>query len=102
MYYLKIVSSLRLNVNSFIKAIQPFEQPELKKQEDQDYHPHLTLGRAWCGFSRQDFAQMKVLADDFLSDKPVSFIAHSVRIYHKPSNNGRYEAKQDIALSGTD
>ena len=84
---------------SLLDAIKPFEQSELKKQEN-DYNPHLTLGRSWCGFTKEDFVSMKYLADEFLSTKKVSFMAHSVRIYHKPSPTARYEAKQDIALTG--
>lgn len=96
------VSSNGLNQlhGSLIEAIKPFEQPEIKNQENQGFHPHLTLGRLWCGFTKQDFVKMKELTDEFLLQKRVSFIAHSVRIYHKPSANGRYEAKKDIALSG--
>ncbi|WP_157580839.1 2'-5' RNA ligase family protein [Segetibacter koreensis] len=87
--------------NALMPAIELFEQPEINKKENTNYHPHLTLGRSWCGFSKQDFIQMKELANEFLSQKKISFIAHSVRVYHKPSASGRYEAKKDIALSGT-
>jgi 2'-5' RNA ligase len=86
--------------HSLIKAIKPYEQPEIKKQEAQIFNPHLTLGRSWCGFTRQDFAEMKVIADCFLSQKNISFTANSIRIYHKPSGTGRYAPKTDIALSG--
>ena len=82
-----------------LKAIRPFEQPEVNEKENQLYHPHLTLGRSWYGFTKEDFAQMKILADNFLSVRPVSFIARSIRIYHKPSGNKRYETLKDISLN---
>ena len=82
-----------------LKAIKPFEQPEVNGKENNVYHPHLTLGRSWCGFTKEDFAQMKILADDFLSGRPVLFIAQSIRIYHKPSGNKRYETLKDISLN---
>jgi 2'-5' RNA ligase len=82
-----------------LKAIKPFEQPEVNGKENNLYHPHLTLGRSWCGFTKEDFAQMKILADNFLSDRPISFIAQSIRIYQKPSGNKRYETLKDILLT---
>ena len=87
--------------HALVKAIQSFEQPEEKKQENQDYHPHLTLGRSWCGFTGDDFAKMKVLAEDFLSQKEQSFMVESIRIYHKPARTGRYAPMKDIALAAT-
>lgn len=81
-----------------LKAIKPFEQPEVNGKENNSYHPHLTLGRSWCGFTKEDFAQMKILADNFLSGRPVSFIAQSIRIYHKLSGK-RYETLKDILLT---
>ncbi|HKG67501.1 MAG TPA: hypothetical protein VKA92_01440, partial [Segetibacter sp.] len=78
--------------------IKPFEQPEVNGKENNLYHPHLTLGRSWCGFTKEDFAKMKILADNFLSGCPVSFIAQSIRIYHKPSGK-RYETLKDILLT---
>lgn len=85
--------------NQLLKVIKPFEQPDLNEEENQSYHPHLTLGRSWCGFTKEDFAQMKILADSFLSNRPVSFIARSIRIYHKPSGNKRYETLKDVSLN---
>ncbi len=81
------------------KAIKPFEQQDLKSQGNDRFHAHLTLGRLWCGFTKQDFAQMKLLADDYLAQDPVSFTVSSVRIYHKPSGNGRYEPLRDISFN---
>ncbi|MEJ7677482.1 MAG: 2'-5' RNA ligase family protein [Segetibacter sp.] len=81
-----------------LKAVKPFEQPEVNEKDNQSYHPHLTLGRSWCGFTKEDFAQMKTLADNFLSQRPASFIARSIRIYHKPPGNKRYETLKDILL----
>ena len=82
------------------RAIKPFEQPDPKEQGNQKYHPHLTLGRQWCGFTKQDFVKMKALADEFVVGKQVCFTADSIRIYHKPSQHGRYEPMKDIALNG--
>lgn len=84
-----------------IDAIQPFEKPEAKKNESTGYHPHLTLGRLWCGFTKDDFVKMKKLADAFLTNSN-SFSAYSVRVYYKPSPNGRYSLKKDIPLSAQD
>lgn len=85
--------------NQLLKAVEPFEQPEASQKEDKLYHPHLTLGRSWCGFTKEDFAQMKMLADDFLFRDQVSFIAEFIRIYHKPSGNNRYQILKDLPLS---
>lgn len=79
------------------EAIKPFEKPEVKR--NMHYHPHLTLGRSWCGFTKHGFVKMKELADNFLLEKNISFTAHSVRMYYKPSGTGKYAAKADIALS---
>lgn len=81
-----------------VQALQPFEQRDQKK-DNNHYHPHLTLGRKWCGFTKEDFVNMEGLAEDYLSKKHVSFIAHFVRVYYKPSSNGRYTLMKDIQLS---
>jgi 2'-5' RNA ligase len=85
--------------HALVKVIRAFEQPEEKKQENQDYHPHLTLGRSWCGFTLEDFAKMRVLAEDFLSQKEQSFMVESLRIYHKPNGRGRYTPMKDIVFA---
>lgn len=81
------------------EAIKPYEQKEEKKQENQIYHPHLTLGRQWCGFTKDDFEKMKELADEFLIGKHVFFTADTIRIYHKPFQHSRYQPLEDISLS---
>lgn len=86
---------------SIIKAVKIYEQPEVNNQEGRKYNPHLTLGRSWCGFTMQDFTEMKEITDTFLSHKEVSFIAHSIRIYYKPLGSNRYSAKEDISLTGS-
>lgn len=94
------VSSIKLHelYNSLVSSIKPFEQHE-KKQDDCDYNPHLTLGRSWCGFTKTNFSEMKELADNYLSQQKASFMATSIRIYHKPYGTGRYAPMKDIPLS---
>jgi len=82
------------------KSIRPFEPVDPRQQQNQPYTPHLTLGRAWCGFTPAGFAAMKNLAEDFLSGDPVAFEVNFVRIYHKPSHHGRYMRWIDIPLVG--
>lgn len=95
------VKSERLGImhDAMIQAIETFEQPDQNQQEHESFHPHLTLGRAWCGFTRQDFAAMKTMADEYLRNEPVAFVAKSVRIYHKPASEKRYEALKDVLLN---
>lgn len=95
------VSSKRLNEfhDILIPSIKAFEHQEEKKQENHNFHPHLTLGRSWCGFTKHDFVKMKEMADEFLLKERVSFLTQSIRVYYKPSPGGKYEAKKDIALS---
>lgn len=78
------------------KALKPFEPKEL--QDNRPFHPHLTLGRSWCGFTKDDFDKMKVLADQLLVNPPVSFSVDSVRVYHKPGGNKKYEKLEDFPL----
>jgi len=85
---------------SIVEAIKRYEQPEGNNGHEKKYRPHLTLGRSWCGFSMQDFKEMKKLADDFLSLHSVSFSANTVRVYHKPSGAGRYAVREDVFLGG--
>lgn len=80
------------------EAIKPFEQAGNRQLESQTFTPHLTLCRSWCGFTRQDFAAMKTLAGEYLSREPVVFDAGFIRVYHKPSNHGRYETLKDVPL----
>jgi 2'-5' RNA ligase len=81
-----------------VNAIKPYEQESQKLNERKDYHPHLTLGRSWCGFTKEDFKQMKILADEYLSKEPMSFVVEFLRIYHKPKSNEGYKTLKDIQL----
>ncbi|WP_345953499.1 2'-5' RNA ligase family protein [Mucilaginibacter sp. PAMB04168] len=93
------VNSTRLGLlhDLLIPALKPFETPEVNKGPE-GFHPHLTLGRAWCGFTPENFIQMQQLADAYLSASPVSFEATHVRIYHKPDHHGRYQPYKDVSL----
>jgi 2'-5' RNA ligase len=84
--------------NLLIPALQPFELVEASKG-DGGFHPHLTLGRKWCGFTADDFTAMAQLADQYLQNGNVSFKVTQVRIYYKPDNHGRFETYADINLS---
>jgi len=83
--------------NQLSSALKNFEPPSPKAHNK--YHPHLTLGRLWCGFTKNDFAAMKKLADEFLSKQPQFFTASSLRIYHKPLNNKRWQTLNDLQFS---
>jgi 2'-5' RNA ligase len=78
-------------------AIKPFEP--VNEQDRRPYHPHLTLGRTWCGFTKNDFNEMQKQADAFLNKQPALFDVNYVRLYHKSVNNSRYEMLEDISLS---
>jgi 2'-5' RNA ligase len=77
-------------------AIKPFEQPG--QEDNRPYHPHLTLGRSWCGFTKEDFDGMQQLADEFVLQKDLSFVVNSIRVYHKPGHTKRYETLIDVPL----
>jgi 2'-5' RNA ligase len=89
------LSNLYHQLNNHLKAYQKNEPNAIKNTT---YHPHLTLGRAWCGFTKDDFSNMKHLAEEYLSKEKISFKASSIRVYHKPSPKGRYEQLKDIFL----
>jgi 2'-5' RNA ligase len=80
-----------------IPALKPFE-PEQAVEHHRGYHPHLTLGRSWCGFSVEDFRQMKALADVFFAENNISFIVEKIRVYHKPDGHGRFQTFLDVPL----
>jgi 2'-5' RNA ligase len=65
------------------------------------YHPHLTLGRLWCGFTRRDFNEMQKSADEFLLTQTQSFTVDIIRVYHKPPHNKRWECFRDLPLLNT-
>ncbi|HEX8334413.1 MAG TPA: 2'-5' RNA ligase family protein [Segetibacter sp.] len=81
-----------------VNAIKPYEQESQKTDDRKGYHPHLTLGRSWCGFTKEDFSQMKILADEYLAKEPVSFDVDFLRIYHKPKSNEGYKTLKDVTL----
>jgi 2'-5' RNA ligase len=80
------------------KAIKQFEEEQNKPSDQKHYHPHLTLGRSWCGFSAEDFKQMRILADQYLSKEPCYFTVGFLRIYYKPKNNEGYKIFKDVQL----
>ncbi len=62
------------------------------------YHPHLTLGRAWCGFTQAGFTQMKVLANQYVEENQPQFLVSALRVYHKPVANSGYLTLTDLPL----
>jgi len=92
------VKSEQLNnlYHGLIPALSPFEPEEKKRGEE--FHPHLTLGRTWCGFSKEDFAAMRKLADEYLKKEPVLFEVNFVRIYYKPDPKKGYQMFKDVGL----
>jgi 2'-5' RNA ligase len=82
--------------NELSTGINSYQNNPPNQFENQPYHPHLTLGRAWCGFSKEDFKNMRADADEYLSKESITFIASFLRIYHKPSLGGKYEKLKDI------
>lgn len=79
--------------------LSPFETANNKDEDNRKYHPHLTMARSWCGFSRQAFTEMKSLANDYLSNEPKSFVAAALRVYYKPVPQGRFEPYKDIPFT---
>lgn len=80
-----------------IAAVAPFEQKTPHEKIQQDYHPHLTLGRIWCGFTQHGFSEMKKLANELLK-QPVFFEATFLRVYVKPKSNSSYSLLKDVWL----
>jgi 2'-5' RNA ligase len=97
------VASNALNklYDALVPALETYEPAGEK--EARGFHPHMTLGRAWCGFSPEDFKSMQVLAEKFLADN-ILFSATGVRIYYKPDPHGRYQTYKDVpfGLSSAD
>lgn len=83
-----------------IPALMAFEPVMHKKEISDGFHPHLTLGRAWCGFTADDFASMKRMAEAYLFEQDVRFKAAAIRIYYKPDPHGRYQTYKDVPLMG--
>jgi 2'-5' RNA ligase len=84
-----------------IPALKPFEVPQ-GVERFAEYHPHLTLGRSWCGFTVDDFRKMRELADEYLAEGNIAFTVNSIRIYHKPDAHGGYRTFSDVPLSPMD
>lgn len=82
---------------TLLKKITPFEGNA--NLEERLYHPHLTLGRKWCGFTDSDFVSMQQLADEWLANNKNTFITKMVRIYIKTNSTEPYRCFADIALS---
>ena len=62
--YISVESVPLINLyNLLIPALKPFEATKDIGRQPDVYHPHLTLGRSWCGFSGDDFAAMQQLAN---------------------------------------
>lgn len=100
--FIKVQSDELLTLQrQLVRAIKPYE-PESQRHKAQEYHPHLTLGRSWCGFTKDDFAQMKILVDEYLAKQTISFLADSVRIYHKPKGNEGYRTFKNVAFKRDD
>jgi 2'-5' RNA ligase len=77
--------------------LNSFERAE-RSQRDEKYHPHLTLGRGWCGFTKDDFAGMRKLADEYLINQNVSFEVKAIRIYNKPETQKGWQLFKDAPL----
>jgi 2'-5' RNA ligase len=80
--------------DALIPDLRSFE-PAVENGGREGFHPHMTLGRAWCGFSPDDFKSMQALAERYLADD-VMFRATAVRIYYKPDPHGRYQTYKDV------
>ena len=80
-----------------IPALWTFEDKK-DRADLNHFHPHLTLGRNWCGFTADDFKQMQHLADSYLTANSISFNVTHIRIYQKPENGGRWQCYKDVPL----
>jgi 2'-5' RNA ligase len=83
-----------------IPQLKEFE-PHTIQEKQESFHPHLTLGRTWCGFSQEDFSAMSKLATEYLTSQEIFFVASHIRVYYKPSQQGRYERFRDVRLGNT-
>jgi 2'-5' RNA ligase len=84
--------------NTLIPQLKLYEPSEPQDRE-KDYHAHLTLGRAWCGFTPKHFSAMRKLADEYVTSQRVSFIANFIRIYYKPDNQKGFQTHKDIQFN---
>ena len=81
-----------------VRVIKPYEK-EGPREDTRPFKPHLTLGRAWCGFTPKDFKAMKELAEEYLAKEPVSFNVEFARIYNKAGHEKRYRTFKDVAFN---
>ncbi|TDH27400.1 2'-5' RNA ligase family protein [Segetibacter sp. 3557_3] len=97
--YMSVAAPSLASVHQRLKqATVPFRLPG-KKEEPNTFHPHLTLGRLWCGFTLEGFAIMKELADKFIATGIGPFNINFVRVYEKKAHK-RYEKLTDLQLQG--
>ncbi len=66
-----------------------------KNEKDRAYHPHLTLGRLWCGFTAEGFRAMKELASDYIAKSGEPFRIDFLRVYEKQPQQ-RYQKLTDL------
>jgi 2'-5' RNA ligase len=90
-----ISEQLLLLEQHLANTLRPFEPSTGKGKA---YHPHLTLGRAWCGFTKQDFIGMEQLSNDYLNNNSANFMVNAIRIYHKPFPDKGFQVLKDISL----
>lgn len=82
-----------------VSRLKKFEPAANRRDSFDAFHPHLTLGRAWCGFTAADFESMKLMAEHYLMGKTVRFRVSALRIYYKPDPHGRYQTYKDVPLA---
>lgn len=96
--FVSVVSrDLEVLHQTLIPALKIYESNEGERDYD-GFHPHMTLGRAWCGFTPEDFINMKQHVDSYLVGKGITFMVSQLRIYYKPDPHGRYQAYKDVPL----
>lgn len=66
--------------------------------EKESYTPHLTLGQASHGYSKDDLATMRKLADSLLTNGAVEFKVSYLRVYQRLIEAGDYHKFKDIKL----
>lgn len=79
-----------------IPGLKIFEAAETGPAKVDSFHPHLTLGRSWCGFTPADFDRMKILIQAYLAGGGIRFEAQALRIYYKPDPHARYQTYKDV------
>lgn len=94
--YLGVRSDALIQLYNTLTFQLKLYEPAEPKDQEQNYHAHLTLGRAWCGFTPEHFSAMRKLADEYVTTKRVSFVASFIRIYYKPDNQKGFQTYKDI------